>query len=153
MLDKTDKDLLRELQIDSHRNTSQLSKKLGVPRTTVHNRMKHLEKEGYIKGYRAIVDGAKVGRPLTVLMGVVAGEEIGAKELAENMKKFPQIEDVYIVSGQYDLILKLRLKDTTELASLIFHIDQGIRSIHGITKTESMIVLETDKEFGVTEPL
>jgi len=153
MFDKTDRDLLRELQIDSNRNTSQLSKKLGVPRTTIHNRIKHLEKEGYIKGYKAIVDGAKVGRSLTVLMGVVAGEEIGAKELAESIRKFPQVEDVYIVSGQYDLIVKLRLKDTNELASLIFSIDRGIRSIHGITKTESMIVLETNKEFGVTEPI
>jgi len=153
MLDKTDQNLLRELQADSNRNTSQLSKKLGVPRTTIHNRIKHLEKEGYIKGYKAIVDGAKVGRPLTVLMGVVAGEEIGAKELAERIRKFPQVEDIYIVSGQYDLIVKLRLQDTNELASLIFSIDRGIRSIHGITKTESMIVLETDKEFGVTEPI
>jgi hypothetical protein len=39
-----------------------------------------------------------------------------------------------------------------ELASMIFGIDSGMRNIHGISKTESMIVLETDKEYGAIEP-
>jgi DNA-binding Lrp family transcriptional regulator len=58
-----------------------------------------------------------------------------------------------MVAGQYDLIAKLRLKDTNELASLIFGVESSLRNMHGITKTESMIVLETDKEFGIIEPV
>jgi DNA-binding Lrp family transcriptional regulator len=151
MLDKIDKILLEELQTDAKKKVHQLSKKLNIPRTTVHNRIKKLEKEGYIKYYKAVVDAQKIGRPLTVLIGVIVGEEVGSKEIAKQIKNLPQVEDVYIVAGQYDLIIKVRLKDTNELASMIFGVEKSLRTTRGITKTESMLVLETSKEYGVLD--
>jgi DNA-binding Lrp family transcriptional regulator len=152
MLDKIDKILLEEMQIDAERKVHQLSKKLNITRTTVHNRIKKLEKEGYIKYYKAVVDAAKLGRPLSVLIGIVTGEEVGSIEISNQLKKIPNVESVYIVAGQYDLLIKVVLKDTSELASLIFGVEKSLRTTHGITKTESMIVLETVKEFGLINP-
>jgi DNA-binding Lrp family transcriptional regulator len=149
MLDKIDKILLEELQTDSKRKVDQLSKRLNIPRTTVHNRIKKLEKEKYIKCYRAIVDAAKIGKPLTVLIGVVIGAEVSSRDIASQIKKYSQVEDVYIVAGQYDIIAKVKLKDTSELASLIFGVESSLRATKGITQTESMIVLETAKEYGI----
>jgi Lrp/AsnC family transcriptional regulator for asnA, asnC and gidA len=152
MLDKIDKEIIMELQEDAKRKTYQLSKKLNVPRTTIHNRIKRLEKDGFIKRYSAVVNPEKIGKPLTVLIGIVTGEEVGSRAVAAKIRKFAQIEDIYIVAGHFGIIIKVRLKDMNELASMIFGIDSGMRSIHGISKTESMIVLETDKEYGAIEP-
>ncbi|MCK4521957.1 MAG: Lrp/AsnC family transcriptional regulator, partial [Nanoarchaeota archaeon] len=141
MLDKIDKELIKEVQIDSNRKTYQLGKKLNIPRTTIHNRIKKLEKQGYIKGYKAIVDANKIGKNLCVLVHIAIGREIGAKEVAEKIKKFPNIEEIYVVSGQFDIIVKLRIKNTEELANLVFSMESGLRKIGGIARTESMIVL------------
>ena len=151
MLDKIDKDILRELQVDAKQKTYQLSKKLNIPRTTIHNRIRKLEKEGVIKNYKAIVDPKKLNKKLTVLIGIVTGLEAGSREVASKLAKIPHVEEVYIISGQFDILVKVRLRDTDELAKLIFSLESGLRSLHGITKTESMIVLGTENEDGITD--
>ncbi len=149
MLDQIDKKILKEIQIDSNRRSYQIGKKLNIPRTTVHNRIKKLEKLGYIKGYKAIVDAAKIGKGLTVLIGIMTATDASPKDVAEHIKKMIEVEEIFIVSGQFDLIAKIRVKNTEELAKFVFSVQEGLRSLHGISKTESMVVLRTEKENSV----
>ena len=148
MLDEIDKRLLEELQENSNQTTYQISKKLNIPRTTVHHRIKKLESEGYIKKYKAIVDAKKLNKGLTVMMGVTVGMDANSRNVSLELMKIPQVEEVYIISGQFDLLIKLRLENTDELAKIIFNLEHDVRNTHGISKTESMIVLSTEKEYG-----
>ena len=152
MLDEIDKKLLNELQINSNRSAMQLSKAINAPRTTVNNRIKKLQQEGYIKGYKAIVNPKKLGKGITVLIHIVITSKKAASLVAEKLKKLPQTEEVYILSGQYDMMAKVRLKDTEELSRFIYDEVKGLRSWEGIERTESMIVLDTIKEHGIIDP-
>ncbi|MBW2963913.1 Lrp/AsnC family transcriptional regulator, partial [Candidatus Woesearchaeota archaeon] len=65
MLDKKDLRILDELKADAKLTTGQIAKKLNIPVTTVHNRIKKLEKLGVVEGYTAKVDYKKLGKPIT----------------------------------------------------------------------------------------
>ena len=148
MLDEIDKKVLNELQENAKQKTYQLSKKLNIPRTTIHHSIKKLEDEGYIKGYKTLVDAKKLNKGLTVIIGVVVGIEANSREVAAELMKIVQVEEVYIISGRFDILLKVRLENTDELAKIIFNLEHDVRKTHGISKTESMVVLSTEKEDG-----
>ncbi len=147
MLDKTDALLLEELQKDSSRKIHELAKLLRLPRSTVYNRIKRLEQDGVITGYKAVVDSAKAGRPVTVFVNIVTTGH-SQKEVAKHLSSLGIVEEVFVVTGPYDLIAKVRLKDNTELGKFIFDERAGIKGLKSTLRTESNVVLETLKENG-----
>lgn len=149
MLDEIDKKLLRELQINSKRKIFQLARTLNLPRSTIHNRIKKLEKSGIIKTYKAVVNHEKIGKGVTVLVHVVITSRQSAKEITEKLKRMDNVEDIYIVTGRSDIIIKARFSSTEELGKFIFDETTGLRSWEGVESTESMIALDTVKEYGL----
>lgn len=149
MLDKVEEEILRELRLNSNRKIHQLAEALNLPRSTLHSRIKKLERQGIIKTYQAVIDYPRIGQPVTALVHIVITSELSAEEVADQLKRFPQVESVYIVTGPFDLIIKVRFKNTDELGRFIFDKEVGLRSLSGIERTESMIVLTTKKEFGL----
>ncbi len=147
MVDKIDARLLDELQRDSSRKIHELAKELRLPRSTIYNRIKKLEADGVIKGYKAIVDAAKVGRPVTVLVNIVTTGH-SQQDVAKRLASLGIVEEMYVVTGPYDLIAKVRLKDNTELSKFIFDDSTGIKSQKSTLRTESYVVLDTLKENG-----
>ena len=147
-MDDTDKKILNELQENSNRRVSELSKTLHLPRTTVHNRTQKLEKSGVIERYKAILNMRKIGKPVTVLVNIIITSKENAYEIAERLKKRDNVEEVYVTAGQFDIVVKVRLKDNEELSEFIFG-KTGLRSWPSVERTESMIVLQTLKENGV----
>lgn len=150
MLDKIDMEILKELEINSKRKIHQLSSVLRYPQSTIHNRIRKLEKLGIIKTYKAIVDNKKLGRPVTAFVHMVITSKQSAKDIAEKIKRIPLIEEVHVVTGQYDIIAKVRFKDTDELGKFIFDKENGLRTLPGIDRTETMVVVSTEKEHGLT---
>ena len=69
-LDKIDTQILAILQKDSNRTTKSIAKELGMTTSPIFERIKKLEKEGYIKKYVAVLDNKKVGLKLTVFIGI-----------------------------------------------------------------------------------
>ncbi len=147
MVDKIDARLLDELQRDSSRKIHELAKELRLPRSTIYNRIKKLEADGVIKGYKAIVDAAKVGRPVTVLVNIVTTGH-SQQDVAKRLASLGIVEEMYVVTGPYDLIAKVRLKDNTELSKFIFDDSTGIKSQKSTLRTESYVILDTLKENG-----
>jgi Lrp/AsnC family leucine-responsive transcriptional regulator len=152
MLDNIDMAILRELQSDCKKTTHQLAKVLNIPRTTIHNRIKKLEDKKIIKKYKAVVDSAKIGKRVTAIIHIVVSREQSAKEIIDRLAKSNMVLEAYIVAGQFDIIVKVVVKDTQELSSLMYSADSGLRSWKGVERSESMIVLETAKEEGIIEP-
>jgi DNA-binding Lrp family transcriptional regulator len=97
--------------------TSDLAKKLGVPLSTVHERLEKMRKEGVIKGYVGLIDGKKAGYDfVSFLIGNIKfnvnGQLVKVPEnTGAEVAKVPFMQEVYYTSGQTDIMSKLRCKD------------------------------------------
>jgi len=99
--------------------TPQIAKialKLKEPSTTIHYNIKKLEREGVIKTYKAVFDYKKIGEGYCayVLINLVPEKYNNPEEIAKQIAKNPEVESVDIVTGDYEIILKLRTKDIDE---------------------------------------
>ena len=143
-MDKKDAKILKVLKENAKLSTQQISKKTLIPITTVHHRIKKMEKEGVINGYTTIVDNKKIGKNIAayVLVAVdyklLKEKRISQHELAEKLKKHEIVEEVAMLTGVTDIILKIRVKDINELNGFV---TRQLRNMDGIENTKTMVVL------------
>jgi len=86
-----------------------------------------------------------------VLIHIVVSFKKGVHAVAEKLKTLPNVEEVYITAGAFDIIAKVRFRNNAELSEFIFNDKTGLKVWEGIERTESMICLEAVKEEGVLE--
>ncbi|HSU73289.1 MAG TPA: Lrp/AsnC family transcriptional regulator [Candidatus Binatia bacterium] len=146
-MDYDDKDLriLELLKENSNATSSKISKKLNIPITTVHNRIKKLQQTGVIQHYTVELDYKKLEKGMLayVLVNVVytlpSGKKIHQENVARDIKKIGA-EEVSIVAGGADIMVKVRAKDVEDLNDFVV---KKLRSIDGVDKTQTMIVLQS----------
>src|SRR3989338_7376290 len=144
MPDKNDLIILDTLKHNAKWSTYKIAKKTLIPITTVHNRIKKLEKAGIIKQYTVILDHQKLGRGITAYVLVhynvsVWGKETTKENFRKNLLLLPGVEEIKYITGEYDIMLKVRVKDMEELNNLLL---TNLRKIPGIGQTNSIFVLE-----------
>lgn len=144
-MDKKDEAIIRILERKSGLSSRSLSKMVGLPISTVHRRVKKLEREGVIKGYRAIVDYEKTTRPigaflLVNLEEVVPGRgHIPKRDIVKSFRKFEEIEEIIDVQAyQFDLIARARVQSLKRLSAFI----EELRGTEGIEEISSAIITE-----------
>lgn len=143
-LDKKDEKVLNILKESSKLTTGKISKKIAVPVTTVHNRIKKLEKLGIIKNYTINLDHKKLGFDILAFIFVTVrytlpnGKNIKQERVAQAIKKIGA-EEVYIVTGRTDIIIKVRAHDINELNDFVI---KKLRNVEGVDKTQTIIVLQ-----------
>jgi DNA-binding Lrp family transcriptional regulator len=144
VLDKKDLKILEILKENSKLTTNQISKKTMIPVTTVHNRIRKMEKEGVIEGYSLNLDYKKLGKSILAFIfmnpnyNFLRQKKITQQELLDKLAKLPSVEEIYHITGRYDLIAKVRGKDVDELNEFILNI---LERDYGVMKTDTMIVL------------
>ena len=149
-MDELDLAILRELQRDGRISVAEIARAVGKPRTTVAARLEKLVREGVVRGFRPLLDHAKLGYPLTafVLMKVRRTRPVSGKSnqlvLVEKLleERLPGIwiEEAHIITGQYDVLLKLRAKSMDDLTRfLIVHLASHPDVVH----TETCMALVT----------
>ncbi|MEZ0346750.1 MAG: Lrp/AsnC family transcriptional regulator [Infirmifilum sp.] len=145
MLDEKDLAILEALQENARLTVKELSKKIGSPITTAHARLKRLEREGYIKAYRAILEPKKLGFPTIAFIFVSFAkiQGIDQRKVAEAIGKFPEVQEVHIITGEWDILVKVRVKSVDELGDFVVN---KLRNIEGVEKTYTSVVLENVKE-------
>ncbi len=142
-VDQKDREIITELINNSRQTVGQLGKKIGMPPTTIHNRIKKLEQAGIIRNYTADIDYKKLGRPVMAFIGItvnynVKGRKIKQPEIAREIKKLEGVREVTILTGGIDIIVKVMAKDIDDLNELV---TEKLRDIDGVDKTQTMIVL------------
>jgi Lrp/AsnC family transcriptional regulator for asnA, asnC and gidA len=143
-LDEKDIKILSLLRENARLTTNEISKELGIPPTTIHNRIKRMKQTGVIKRFTVDLDRKKIGRGLvayvlcTVSYHASRGEKINQYEVAQLIQALPQVEEVSIVTGEIDIIVKVALKDVDELNDFVIY---KMRNIKGIEKTVTSVVL------------
>jgi len=139
-LDQTDISLLKYLQEDSTLTTKELALKLHLTPTPVHERIKRLEKDGYIKKYVALLDNQKLNKGLVVFCNVTLRQhqkDIG-KKFVKDIISLKEVTECYNTSGDYDFMLKVMVKDMPEYQNFIMN---KLASIENIGSTHSMFVM------------
>ncbi len=140
-MDETDLAILQALAKNARVTLSKMSEDIDVPDATISHRLKRLERE-VIKGYTVIFDPDTVGLDMTAIIIIqTETEKHGAVKHA--LADLDEVSEVYSVSGEYDLLIKLWAHDMEELSQLI---DTKIRAIDGVDDLTEMIVMERVKE-------
>jgi Lrp/AsnC family transcriptional regulator for asnA, asnC and gidA len=143
-LDEKDYKILALLSENSRITTREMSKQLDIPQTTIHNRIKRLKQSGVIKKFTIELDRKKVGKGLvayilcTVSYRTKRGTKINQYKVAQLIERLPVVEEVSIVTGDIDLIVKVALKDVDELNDFVIF---KLRDIEGVEKTKTSVVL------------
>lgn len=142
-MDDKDEQILALLKENSKLRTHQISKKTRIPVTTVHNRIKKMESDGIIKNYTVNLNHKKLGKGMfafilaTVNYAVPSGNKISQESVAKKVKLLGA-EEVLIVTGGTDIVIRMRTSDVEELNTFIVN---KLRTVEGIDKTQTMMVL------------
>lgn len=149
-LDEKDLAILSVIQENSKLTAKQIAKKVNSPITTVFAKTKRMEEMGVIKEYRAIVAPGKLsaGTAAFILASVSYrtksdGAPVSQRVVAEEIAKFPEVQEVHIITGDWDLLIKLRAESVDAIGKFV--IDK-LRPINGLEKTLTCMVFETVKE-------
>lgn len=140
--DKKDASILKILQSDSRFSMRKIAEKLDMKPTSVFNRIKKME-ESLIEKYTVVLDRKALG--YNVLAFVLVSYKYGHKDqenLAKEFAVYPQILDVSMLAGDWDIILKVVEKDVDSLGEFITNV---LRKKESVEKTSTMIVLKEIK--------
>ena len=145
LLDKTDLKILYILQNDGRRRLADIAEEVDLSAPAVMERVKKLEAGGVIRGYQALVDGKKVGKDITAFIGVSVGNQRDIDKFAAQMTRYADVLECHHVTGEESFVLKVKAANTAALEKLL----GDIRSVEGVTRTVTKVVLSTAKE-GLT---
>lgn len=145
MVDEKDLAILRELKFDSRRSTNQIANALGIPRATVHERIKKMSQKGVIRGFTVISDYSQLGLPVTafILVSFLPTSSVSQRDLANRIAKLGGVFGVHLISGEYDIMVKVRGHSMESIGSLVI---DDIRGMDGVGGTLTCVSFSTVKE-------
>jgi len=138
-MDQDDEELIELLKKDGKMKIKKMARKLNLPMSTVHHKVKLLEERGYIKKYTAIPDYKKLGLPISAFLMITVDQVRPQENVAIDIKKLPRVEEACIITGTFDIMAKIRVKDIEEMNDLVV---KKLRNIKGVDKTITSIVLK-----------
>lgn len=148
-LDEKDLKILRLLQKNCRATSREIAGKIGSPVTTVFAKIKRMERLGIIKEYHAVLDAKKLHRGTTAFVQasfsyrLKGNELLSQREIVRQIASFPEVQEVHIITGDWDILIKVKEKDVAAVGRFI--IDK-LRLVEGIEKTLTSMVFETEKE-------
>jgi Lrp/AsnC family leucine-responsive transcriptional regulator len=119
VLDERDLDIIGALQRDARATYAEVAATVGLSASAVHERVRKLEQQGVIRGYRAVVDPEAIGLFVTALISASPLDARQPDDLPERVREFPEVEDCYSVAGEANYVLKVRTRTTGDLEDLI----------------------------------
>ncbi len=137
-VDDLDLTLLRALAVDARQSQRALARAVGMSPPAIADRLARLERAGAIRGYRADLDWAALGYPVVVYMAVTAGPGMDLSQIIAAIRALPEAEDMSVVTGGFDLLVRLRVRDHAHLRELLL---AEIFQIPGVQRTETFLSL------------
>lgn len=142
-MDAVDYQLVELLQKDGRATQLELSRSVGLSQPAVAERIRKLEERGVITGYSARVDASKLGKDITAFIGVSIEHPKYFEGFAKKVLALPDVLECHRVAGQDSYILKVKTANTRSLDQLLV---ETLRTIAGVTRTHTTIVLSSIKE-------
>ena len=144
-IDKIDRAILRLLREDGRMAVSTIAKEVGLSGPAIHERIRKLEQRGVIAGYTAVLDPEILDRPHVafVMVTLSEGDEFAQDEpIVARICEEPDVLEFHRIAGEDCYLVKIRSATNKDLERVLRH----IRSIHGVARSRTTIVLSTELE-------
>ena len=147
-LDPADRAILQMLQEDAFLTTKEIAAVLGLTNTPVFERVKRLEREGYIARYTALLDRRKIGLPMLVLCDVLLKEHNRdfLLRFEASVVGLPEVLECHHVTGEYDYLLKVAVRDMDDYQRFI---KEKLATLENIGRVQSHFVMTEVKNSTV----
>ncbi len=139
-LDESDSKILRALQANARTTLAEVGRSAGLAPSSVHERLRRLQRDGVIRGWTLDLDPVALGRPVTAFVGVEA--DVTGGTLAGRLRQRREIDECHDIAGDLSFFLKVRTQDTEGLLDLV----DWIRELPGVRQTRTTVVLKTEFE-------
>lgn len=142
-MDDIDTRIVDLLQRDARYTQAQVARQVGLSQPSVAERIRKLEEQGIITGYVALVDPRKLGCDITAFIGVNVEHPKHFEDFALVVRALDEVLECHRVAGRQSYLLKVRTANTETLDRLLV---EQIRTLPGVARTETTIVLHSVKE-------
>jgi Lrp/AsnC family transcriptional regulator, leucine-responsive regulatory protein len=144
-LDGVDKSILREIQRDGRLSIVELAERVNLSKSPCLKRLRRLEKDGYIKGYNAVLDAKKLSYGHLVFVQVTLANTTREKleEFNRAVQNVPQVLSCHMMSGGYDYLLKIRTRDMDEYRIFLGDV---LSALPSVGQTSTFAVMEEVKD-------
>jgi|TARA_B110000014_G_C20123340_1_gene596502 Lrp/AsnC family leucine-responsive transcriptional regulator len=143
-IDRIDKNILNELQKDGRLSNVELSKRVGLSPTPCLERVKRLELDGYILGYKAILNPNQLDAALLVFVEITLTKTSPDvfNEFAKAVQLVDVIHECHLVSGNYDFLLKTRVSDMSAYRELL---GETLLRLPSVSESRTYVVMDEIK--------
>lgn len=147
-IDRLDRKILNIVSQDARISITDLSKQVGLSKTPCNARLKKLEEQGYILGYRALLDPVKLGREHIAFVEVKLSDTRAAALDAFNeaVRLLPEVEQCHMIAGNFDYLLKIRTENITSYRRLL---GEEISALPNVAQTSTFVAMEAVKDSAV----
>lgn len=144
-LNKIDRRILRELQKDGRIKYSELANTVGLTTSPCIERIKRLEREGYIQSYTAVLNPEKLNAAMVVFVQVRLDRSLkdSFAKFRKSVLALRQVQECYLVTGNYDFVIKARVTDMNAYRKFL---ESDLLSISGVQESTSSVVIDAIKE-------
>lgn len=146
-IDRIDQKILKLLQEDGRITTVDLAEKVGLSPTAASERVKRLFREGFVLGFRAMLDPKKLGRGLLVFIEVTLDKTTSDvfERFGEAVRSAPEVLECHMVAGGFDYLIKTRVED---MAAYRKFLGDVLLALPGVKETRTFAVMEEVKSDG-----
>lgn len=156
-MDDVDRAILQRLVADGRMPLQTIADQVGLRRSSVHERVRKLEQQGLIQGYRAILDPTLAGAPIVAYVFIEASLATEGKKdcmttcstISDRLRQFPEVLECHTLAGSEDLIAKLRVPDLASMERLVL---REISGLPGVRRVHTRIALRDHFERALTIP-
>lgn len=144
-LDRMDRSILSALARNGRLSMAELGTEVGLSKTPVQARVRRLEAQGYIRGYAALIDRARMGEGHVAFVQVKLSDTRSAALEAFNHAALdvPQIEECHMIASNFDYLLKIRTSDITAYRRVL---GERISALPHVAQTSTFVAMETIKD-------
>lgn len=146
-MDDIDLNILKSLQSNGRQKHNELARRLNIAQSTVSERVKRMESQGVIKGYRAIVDTDQLGLAIKAFISIrlARHEKDTIHKFEDRIREIPQVQACYHLTGRYDYLLHVVAADLDELGGLVKNV---IAELPGYVTSETFVIFSEVKSEG-----
>ena len=137
-LDKHDRNILKELELDGRKAFSSIAQKLEISNTMVNQRVNKMMEHGVINGIKPVIDEKKIGLDWGSFTGLTLEKDIDSGRIIKELEAIPEITECYYVTGSYTLFVRITATTHQHMREILYN---KLDHIKGILKTDSIMDL------------
>ncbi|MBY6135064.1 Lrp/AsnC family transcriptional regulator [Leisingera sp. XS_AS12] len=151
-LDRHDIAILNELSTDGRISIADLARRIGLSKTPTQTRLKRLEAEGIITGYRALVDPIRLGLDHVAFVEVKLNDtrEAALAKFNAAVTRLPEVEQAHLMASHFDYLLKVRTRSMSDYRAVL---GEKISALPHVASTSTYVAMQAVKEDEALAPL